>query len=153
VGIEINLNGLKKRIAGMEAAVESIAVDMVNELSEIGAAQARALAPVDSGELRESIHEGVGLSNKPEDGTIVGGYRTNSDHAVYPEYGTGQGGISGAVANGQEKDPETGITYREDWKGMPAQPYMYPSAKEVEKSLPDVLKKYGEKLVGGDGGA
>lgn|GEM_PF-1572494 len=153
MGIEINLNGLKKRIAGMEAAVESIAVDMVNELSEIGAAQARALAPVDSGELRESIHEGVGLSNKPEDGTIVGGYRTNSDHAVYPEYGTGQGGISGAVANGQEKDPETGITYREDWKGMPAQPYMYPSAKEVEKSLPDVLKKYGEKLVGGDGGA
>ena len=47
MGIEINLNGLKKRIAGMEAAVESIAVDMVNELSEIGAAQARALAPVD----------------------------------------------------------------------------------------------------------
>lgn len=153
MGIEINLNGLKKRIAGMEAAAESIAVDLVNELSEIGAAQARALAPADSGELRESIHEGVGLSEKPEEGTIAGGYRTNSDHAVYLEYGTGQGGISGAVANGQEKDPETGITYREDWKGMPAQPYMYPSAKAVEEELPGILAKYGEKLVGGDNGA
>ena len=150
MGIEINLNGLKKRIAGMQAASEGIAVDMVNELSEIGAAQARALAPVDSGELRESIHESQVVQN---DGEVTGGYRTNSDHGVYLEYGTGQGGISGAVANGQEKDPETGITYREDWKGMPAQPYMYPSAKTVEEELPGILEKYGEKLVGGDGGA
>lgn len=153
MGIEMNLNGLRKRIAGMEAAAEGIATDMVNELSEIGAAQARALAPRDSGELVESIHEGVGLSEKPEEGTIMGGYRTNSDHAVYVEYGTGQGGMSGAVANGQAKDPETGISYREDWQGMPAQPYMYPSAKVIEEELPGVLDKYGKQLVGGDGSA
>lgn len=153
MGIEINLNGLKKRIAGMEAAAESVAVDMVNELSVLGARIARENAPHDSGELMNSIHEGVGLSEKPEEGTIAGGYRTNSDHAVYLEYGTGQGGISGAVANGQEKDPETGITYREDWKGMPAQPYMYPSAKAVEEELPGILEKYGKQIVGGDGSA
>lgn len=149
----MNLNGLKKRIAGMTANSEKIAVDMVNELSEIGAAHARALAPigkVKGGELHESIRE------KPagqKDEEVVGGYGTINDHAVFVEYGTGQGGISGAVTNGQEKDPETGISYREDWKGMPATPYMYPSAKEVEKKLPGILEKYGKQLVGGDGSA
>ena len=131
----------------MEASAKKVAIDMVNELSLAGAAQARALAPVDSGELRLSIQES---QVEQIDDEIIGGYGTVNDHAVYLEYGTGQGGISGAVANGQEKDPEQGITYRQDWKGMPAQPYMYPSAKEVERELPDTLAKYGKQLIGGN---
>ena len=54
---------------------------------------AKMLCPVDTGELRNSIKE---------NGEIVGDeinckVYTNSDHAIYPEFGTGQRGSESSI--------------------------------------------------------
>ena len=146
MGIEIKSSGFRKRIAEMRARAPEEATAFVNEVSKMGHTLAQNFAAEDSGELRESI---LLDPVRIEDGEIVGGYGTNSDHAVYVEYGTGQRGLSGEVANGLTKDPEP-VSYREDWSGMPAQPFMYPAVKEVEKELPAMLEQLGKKIVGGE---
>jgi hypothetical protein len=146
MGIEIQSSGFRKRIQAMQARAPTEATAFVNEVSKMGQTLAQNFAAVDSGELRESI---LLDPVRIEDGEIVGGYGTNNDHAVYVEYGTGQRGLSGEVANGMAKDPEP-VNYREDWAGMPAQPFMYPAIKEVEKELPAMLEKLGKNIVGGE---
>lgn len=149
MGVEFKASGFQKRIREMRARAPVEAEAFVTELTNQGLTAAKALCPVDSGELRLSLlPEPVGM----KDGEITGGYATNSDHALFVEYGTGQRGLSGAVANGAEKDPEP-VDYREDWPGMPAQPYMYPSVKSLEENLPETLKKLGQKIIGGAGSA
>ena len=106
---------------------------------------AKMLCSVDTGELRNSIKE---------DGEIVGDeinckVYTNSDHAVYPEFGTGQ---RGAECNIER--PE-GVSYKADWKGQSAQPYMTPAylhakstgevEQEVIKSIQQDIRKIGGK--------
>ncbi len=146
MGIEIQASGFRKRISEMQARAPVEATAFVNEVSSMGHSLAQNFAAVDSGELQLSIQlDPV----RVEDGEIVGGYGTRSDHAVYVEYGTGQRGLSGEVANGLIKDPEP-VSYREDWAGMPAQPFMYPAVKEVEKELPAMLEQLGKKIVGGE---
>lgn len=146
MGFDIQLNGLRKRIQSMQEMAGHIAIDIVNELSEIGEAQAKGLAQVDTGEMRAATHIEPA---KIEDGIVKGGFYNNSDHAIFVEYGTGQRGVSGEVANGQEKDPDASISYRADWKGMRAYPFFYPASKLVAEAMPEVLEKYGTKLMGG----
>ena len=146
MGFQIQLNGLKKRISDMEEMAGYRAMDMVNELTGIGEAQAKALAPVDYGELRESIH--MTAARITDEGIVEGSFGTNCDHAIFMEYGTGQKGIAGIVTNGQEKDPED-VAHREDWPGVPAQPYMYPATKLVMEASADIHEKYKKKFIEG----
>jgi len=147
MAFEVQVNGLRKRIADMEEMIGYRAIDMVNELSGIGEAQAKALAPVQSGELRESIHM---QAAKIEGDEVVGSFGTNCDHAVFAEYGTGQRGMSGLTANGQPKDPDESVTYTETWPGMEARPYMYPASQLLAEVADDVRTKYAKKIVGGE---
>ena len=106
---------------------------------------AKLLCPVDTGELRNSIKE---------KGEIVGDeincqVYTNSDHAIYPEFGTGQKGVESSI------DRPEGISYKADWKGQAAQPYMTPAylhakntgevEQEVIKSIQQDIRKLGGK--------
>ncbi len=87
--------------------------------------QAKNLAPVDTGQLRSSIHTEVKKNGKE----IIGRVYTNNDHAVYVEFGTGQRGA------GSNIDRPFPVTYRPDWVGMIAQPYLYPAIKGSEKYI------------------
>lgn len=105
---------------------------------------AKDLCPVDNGDLRGSIHSKTEIQLDKVTGTVY----TNKEYAAYPEYGTGQRGLE---SPSPPKAP-IGNGYREDWAGMPAQPYMYPALmqnKETAKELCiDELNKEIRKLGG-----
>ena len=85
---------------------------------------AKLLCPVDTGELRNSIKES---------GEIVGydincQVYTNCDHAPYTEFGTGEQGTESNI------DRPEGVTYKADYAGQTAQPYMTPAYLHAKNS-------------------
>lgn len=111
---------------------------------------AKQLCPVDEGTLRNSIVTEVAEKNE----VIVGAVKTNLEYAPYVEFGTGQKGQSGEAFRSSAhsvKDAHFGkdvlkypgeLNYRQDWKGMPAQPFLYPALKHNEEAVKgDVAKE------------
>jgi len=94
---------------------------------------AKLLAPVDTGQLRNSIKT---KSEVTQDGAKAQVY-TNVEHAPYVEFGTGQRGAESNI------DRPEGISYRADWKGQAAQPYMTPAylhAKNSDEVEQEIIK-------------
>lgn len=110
-------------------------------------AQAKTLAPADTGLLRGSIHQEVKKKGK----SVIGRVYTNVQYAPYVEFGTGSKG------NGTYpyKPKGLSLTYRSTpWvytpdggetfyktKGQVAQPYMYPALKRNEKAIRRLFKE------------
>ena len=108
-------------------------------------AQAKLLAPVDTGALAGSIHPKV----ITEGNKIIGKVYTNLNYAPFVEFGTG---IKG---NGTYPNKKVKLTYRstpwvytpnggEDFyrtEGQVAQPYMYPAIKQNEKKIKSMFKE------------
>lgn len=92
---------------------------------------AKLLAPVDTGRLRNSIQ----AETKEIGGKVVGHIFTNLEYAPYVEFGTGQ---RGEASPSPPKSPDD-LYYRQDWAGMEAQPFMYPAAKQNEKVVPKIV--------------
>lgn len=106
---------------------------------------AKALAPVgETGRLRNSIKADV----KEESGRVVGIVSTNLEYAPYVEFGTGQRGD----ASPSPPKYDGPLSYRQDWKGMPAQPFLFPAAdqnrEKVSEIVAEELKKEIRKLGG-----
>ncbi|WP_127539387.1 HK97-gp10 family putative phage morphogenesis protein [Paenibacillus illinoisensis] len=106
---------------------------------------AKALAPTgETGQLRNSIKAEV----TEERGKTVGVVSTGLDYAPYVEFGTGQRGKDSPSPPKYDGD----LSYRQDWKGMPAQPFLYPAAEQnkqiVSDMIADELKKEIRKLGG-----
>lgn len=109
----------------------------VLEDAETLAGMQRDNCVVDTGMLRESIQTFC----EREGDVITAGTRTNNDHAVYVEFGTGPKGS----AEGHPLDAELGVVRKtEGWvvnipgvgfrytEGQPAKPFMYPAMKNME---------------------
>lgn len=96
---------------------------------------AKNMAPVDTGNLRRSIHGELNVEKGKIEGRIV----VNADYAPYVEFGTGERGI---VTNTNSKIP---VTYTKGFHGQVAHPFFYPSYYEEEENfkhtLKDILKK------------
>lgn len=106
---------------------------------------AKGLAPVgDTGDLRNSIKAQV----TEERGKIIGEVSTNLEYAPYVEFGTGQRGQASPAPPKYDGD----LSYRQDWKGMPAQPFMHPAAEQNKTIVSDIvaaeLKKEIRRLGG-----
>lgn len=99
--------------------------------------QAKGLAPVDTGTLRNSIKMNYD-SNKKE-----GKVYTNNDYATYVEFGTGIRG------NGSYPDSNKNLTYNQNWKGQVAQPYMYPALQFGKSKAQEILKQEIAKEIKG----
>ena len=92
---------------------------------------ANDLCPVgETGELRDSIHSDT---KKVPEG-VKGTCGTNKEYGPYPEFGTGQ---RGSESPSPPKAP-IGNGYREDWVGMPAQPYLYPSLMQNKDTVKEL---------------
>ena len=95
---------------------------------------AKDLCPVSAeengGELRDSIHS----DTKKVPSGVSGTCGTNKEYAAYPEFGTGQ---RGSESPSPPKAP-IGNGYREDWVGMPAQPYLYPSLMQNKDTVKEL---------------
>ena len=118
----------------------------VNEATKLVHGQAKALAPADTGLLRESIHMEVKTAGEELQGRVY----TNCEYAASVEFGTGIKGdgtypyeVEGLSLEYKNKgwaylDEDTG-----EWiytKGQKAQPYMYPALKNHEKTIKRMFK-------------
>lgn len=80
---------------------------------------AKALCPVDTGELQASITTDIEETGK----TIIGRVGPHTHYAAFVEFGTG---IAGAGSAGAGEGP-----YNLAWPGQVAQPYMRPAIDEA----------------------
>lgn len=85
---------------------------------------AKMLTPVDTGHLRNSIKTNSEIT---PDGAEAKVY-TNTEYAPYVEFGTGQRGRKSDI------DRPEGVSYKGDWPGQTAQPYMTPAYLHAQNS-------------------
>lgn len=108
---------------------------IIKETTELIVSQAKALAPVDLGNLRDSIDA------RYSQGGLRATVTVGANYAVYIEFGTGIYAVKG---NGR-KD---GWTYFKNGqfyytKGMHAQPFWFPSLDMAHKYFSREMKKLG----------
>ena len=148
--VDVKVEGMSELLVQLAAlgvsAEDAIEKAMKPAIQEVWR-EAVLMCPVDEGDLRNSINTTV----EKEGNIIVGTVRTNSDHAAYVEFGTGQRGME---SSSPPKAPlEAG--YRVDWPGMAAQPYLFPASEigkiTVPKRLVKNLKGQIRKAVKGSG--
>lgn len=136
---------------------------IVSDCTLLVEAQAKLLCPVDTGDLRGTIHPEVKQKGK----VVYGRVYTQKWYAPYVEFGTGPKG------NGTYPYKIKGFTlkYRNTkwcyptfdggkelkyiWtRGQEAQPYMYPALemnkKHIQKKINDAIKEHLSKSCGGD---
>jgi HK97 gp10 family phage protein len=138
----ISLEGLDVIIGKMErlGGEELVGKGLLKTANAVQG-QAKLLAPVDTGDLRDSIKVSDVKDRKVE-------VFTNSDHAIFNEYGTGTKG-----------DPEVPHTSKEKWTyfgtdgsfhtthGMAPRPFMRPAAKAGEELIEEIFDEvYREEL-------
>lgn len=140
-GIEVVTTKLTK-IANAKGVEEAI-----NKATELVQGQAKALVPVNTGNLRGSIHPKVIKQGQ----TIKGKVYTNVSYAPYVEFGTGSTG-NGSYPYSGEVDVKLSYSSKESWvytpdggetfyrtSGQVAQPYMYPALKRNEKLIKQMI--------------
>ncbi len=103
-------------VSGVVIQVRSKLVAAAERAQAIVKEEAEALVPVDTGELRASIKA---LPAVDDGNQIKAEVVADAPHAAYVEFGTGQRGVASSGAGP--------LSYRMDWPGMPAQPYMRPA--------------------------
>lgn len=118
----------------------------MNKATQLVHGQAKELAPVDKGQLGESIHMQVKDTGK----TLEGRVYTNVEYAAYVEFGTGITGngtypyeVEGLSLEYKDKGWAYFDEDKGEWiytKGQEAQPYMYPALKENEKTIKQMFK-------------
>lgn len=107
-------------------------------------AAAKMLAPVDTGQLRNSITSTVTREENKVHGQVI----ATAAHAKFVELGTGDRGH--ASDNG--KAPGL-ATYTSGWPGQAAQPFMYPAVQVTkDQVLDDVAKDIGKEIGRNMGG-
>lgn len=111
-------------------------------VAEIISSQARALAPVEFGNLRESIDYKVNVINLE---AYVG---TNTEYAIWVEFGTGEFAESGQGRKGgwiyfDEADGQYHFTW-----GQEPKPFLKPAYMGNKKELIGLLNKYLSEIGG-----
>ncbi len=119
---------VKKRLAGVsEEAMEATALFIE--------AQAKSLAPVSSGELRDKIDHTV---KRGDDGVVIGKVGSPLDYAVYVEYGTGEFAENGNGRKGgwvyQDSSGEWFFTWGQD-----PQPFLRPAFRRNRKQIEQII--------------
>lgn len=147
----IGLDDFYKTLDTLKENADKVAEQAVLTGAEKIRKQAVLLAPVDTGELRQSIKT---MSQK--DGkTVKGIVYTNKEYAPYVEFGTGP---TGEASDHSDVSPNIAVSYKQkgwsyqdaegNWhhtRGQPAQPFMYPAARDTKdqatKAVSDTFAK------------
>ena len=144
--IMMTLDNIDEVIAKLEefrARIEAKLPELITKLCERGLEIAKEQCPVDTGDLRESIHiiaEGIA-------GQII----ASSGHAAYVEFGTGIVGAGSPHptlpwAYDVNGHGDKGWTYYKNdrfyWTaGQPAKPFMQTTARLLAEEAPDIAKE------------
>ncbi len=105
-----NLESLINRLGASKALARAAVFNGVRKAGLLVERDAKLLCPVDTGNLRGSIHTDVENTAQGAEAIVY----TNVDYAPYVEYGTGEKG-----------DPS--VSHRLGWKGSPPHPFMRPA--------------------------
>jgi HK97 gp10 family phage protein len=125
------MSRLMRKLDRLGGNVQAAGNKATKQITLKAASDARRLAPSNknpqstsdgSAPLKNSITENF----TDEDGMTVGHVVVANPHAAYVEFGTGQRG-EGSPSPPKWDGP---LSYREDWAGMEAQPYMVPAAEQ-----------------------
>ena len=96
--------------------------------------QAKALAPVGTGELRDKIDHNI----KEVNGMKIAQVGSSLQYAIYAEYGTGEHAINGAGRKGGwvYKGPDGKFYFT---RGMKAQPFLTPAFRRNKKNIENII--------------
>jgi HK97 gp10 family phage protein len=129
----IGLDKLLNKLSELGGDVVGTLEKSVGKNVKLVQRDAKYLCPVDLGDLRNSINTKTEVSSTGVKGIVY----TNSDHAAYQEFGTGQRGS----ASPSPPKADIDLEYREDWAGIEAQPFLYPALKNQEDKVVERIKK------------
>lgn len=121
----VTIKNLDRLITKMNNLSDVDVENYVKKATTFVHGQAKNLAPVDSGHLRESIH----METKKEKNKVIGRVYTNTVYAPFVEFGTG---IRGDGQYEYASELDFTLVYKQDWVGMSPQPFMYPALKGAE---------------------
>lgn len=99
---------------------------------------AKNKAPVDSGALRQSIRADKA---KIQGENVTATVSTNLEYAPYVEFGTGSRGQS------TNTNTEVEVSYRSDWRGNKAQPFLWPALRENRNNSIKIIREEIRKAV------
>lgn len=133
----VGLDSLIKKLDKLGGNAEEVVKKSMQKNILLVKNEAKMLCPVKHGDLRKSISKQTIVRK----GSIKGIIFTNSDHAAYVEFGTG---IRGQYSN---SNTEVNVTYKQDWSGMEAQPYLYPALKNNKDKVLNEIEKDVKKAI------
>lgn len=126
------LDSLLKKLDRLGKNSTKVVAKAVGEATKKVQGDAKDLAPEDKGQLRNLIISEIVMGKNEVTGIVS----STAGHNIYVEFGTGQRGMESDIESKSEMD----ISYKEDWSGMAAQPYMYPAMKQNEEYIKDTIK-------------
>ncbi len=109
------------------AQISPAVVASVDAASQLIVEEAKAICPVDTGALRDSIS----ASTKQTGKTVVGTITAAMFYAAYVEYGTGRRGAESAGAGP--------YPYKMSWPGQVAKPYMRPALDTTRETVLELM--------------
>lgn len=118
----------------VKQALMQVTEQALEEAALLVEGQAKALAPVDSGELRDKIDHNI----KDVGGMKVAQVGSPLQYAMYVEYGTGEHATNGAGRKGgwSYKAPDGKFYFT---RGMKAQPFLLPAFRRNKKNIENII--------------
>ena len=119
-------------------SIDNALVAGVSKAAMLVQGSAKNKAPVDSGALRQSIRADKA---KIQGENVTATVSTNLEYAPYVEFGTGSRGQS------TNTNTEVEVSYRSDWRGNKAQPFLWPALRENRNNSIKIIREEVRKAV------
>ena len=118
----------------IKKALMEVSEQALEEAALLVEGQAKALAPVGTGELRDKIDHNI----KEVNGMKIAQVGSPSQYAIYVEYGTGEHATNGAGRKGGwvYKGPDGKFYFT---RGMKAQPFLLPAFRRNKKNIESII--------------
>ena len=130
----VTVNGLASLEAKAKNLPDKVAEALargVNQAAGLVEGSAKRNCPVDTGNLRNSLH--IMSHAIPKDARAVVG--TNVEYAPYVEFGTG---VRGQATN---RNTNVSLSYASDRAGQVAQPYLAPALRQNKDRIEQIIVK------------
>lgn len=140
MSLHVQIKGLdivNKRLGKAPRIANDQLIAAVNKATAVVEGGAKSYCPVDTGNLRDSIHM---LPAREEGGDVVGEVYTNTEYAPYVEFGTGARG-------GYPYKTTLNLSFKAGWPGQKAQPFLGKSLHLNEKNIKAIVKEAMNKAV------
>ena len=139
MSLAIKLVGVKqnnKRLNSFSSTCAQEVVNGVNRAAGVVLTGAKSFCPVDTGNLRDSIHVSPATVTEP----ISASVGTATEYAPFVEFGTGRRG-------GYPYETKVQLSYNKEWPGQAAQPFLGRSLHQNEKTIRTIVQESVDRAV------